>query len=49
MRTVFDPLNHQDDVPRTRFLLAARKSAEVVGLPVAVAQYMAAALPGAEI
>lgn len=44
MRTVFDPLNPQDDVPRTQFLMAARKSAEAVGLPISTAQYMAAAL-----
>lgn len=44
MRTVFDPLNSKDDVPRTRFLIAARKSAEAIGLPVSTAQYMAAAL-----
>ncbi len=44
MRTVYDPLNPKDDVPRTRFLMAARKSAEAAGLPGSVAQYMAAAL-----
>jgi hypothetical protein len=44
MRTVFDPLNSEDDVPRTRFLIAARKSAEAAGLPVSTAQCMAAAL-----
>jgi hypothetical protein len=33
MRTIFDPLNEHDDVPRTRFLMAARKSAEAAGLP----------------
>jgi hypothetical protein len=44
MRTVFDPLNSTDDIPRTRFLMAARKSAQAAGLPVSAAQYMAAAL-----
>jgi hypothetical protein len=44
MRTVFDPLNPNHDIPRTRFLMAARKSAEAAGLPAATAQSMAAAL-----
>jgi hypothetical protein len=44
MRTVFDPLNAEDEIPRTRFLMAARKSAEAAGLPVSTAQCMAAAL-----
>ena len=44
MRTVFDQLNSEDDVPRTRFLIAARKSAEAAGLSVSTAQCMAAAL-----
>lgn len=44
MRTIFSPLRKEDDVPRTQFLMAARKSAETAGLPATVAQYMAAAL-----
>jgi hypothetical protein len=44
MRTVYDPLIAESDLPRTRFLMAARKSAEATGLPVSAAQYMAAAM-----
>jgi hypothetical protein len=44
MRTVFDPRKEQDEIPRTRFFIAARKSAERVGLALPIAQCMAAAL-----
>jgi hypothetical protein len=44
MRTCFDPLKAQDQLPRTRFLIAVRKSAEAAGLSVATAQYVAAAV-----
>lgn len=44
MRTTFDPRVEADDVHRNRFLIAARSAAETSGLPVAVAQSLAAAL-----
>jgi hypothetical protein len=44
LRTVFDPLKVRDDPERTQFLMAARKSAEAVGFPVATAQSLAAAI-----
>ena len=44
MRTVFNPLEEDDDIQRHRFLMAARVAAEDVGFVKPVAQYLAAAL-----
>lgn len=44
MRTIFDPLNADDDVNRNSFLMAARSAAEAAGLMKPVAQSLAAAL-----
>lgn len=44
MRTVFNPLDAQNDVPRTSFLLAARIAAGESGLPAPIALTLAAAL-----
>lgn len=44
LRTIFDPLNEDDDVQRNRFLMAARAAAEAAGLDKRTAQCLAAAL-----
>jgi hypothetical protein len=44
LRTVFDPMQVRDDPERTRFLMAARTSAEAVGFSGATAQSLAAAI-----
>ena len=44
MRTVFNPLDAANDVTRTTFLVGARVAAEKAGLPVRLAQILAAAL-----
>jgi anti-sigma regulatory factor (Ser/Thr protein kinase) len=44
LRTVFDPLNANDDTIRTSFLIAARVSAQASGFPIPIAQGLAAAI-----
>jgi hypothetical protein len=44
IRTLFDPRVETDDVHRNRFFIAARSAAETAGLPMTVAQSLAAAL-----
>jgi anti-sigma regulatory factor (Ser/Thr protein kinase) len=44
MRTAFDPSKVWDDLARTQFLMAARKSAEAAGFPTATAQSLSAAI-----
>jgi hypothetical protein len=44
LRTVLSPSNPEDDVDRTRFLIAARTPADAAGFGTPVAQSLAAAL-----